>query len=162
MSNIPGFMKKFTVGLLLSLVSASAFANTKMANPTPSQKQAIHSAISKSDNPTINLAINEARKNIETLALSASCNSDYELIGIGAILSSHATNRTNLWSPISGMQYAPRNQCLTVMRIGGWAMPAKNTLSFTIVYQSDVSDENKISQVEMQKEGGVWLVVSHL
>lgn len=155
-------MKKLAMGLVLSVLSVSAFANSKMANPTPNQKQAVQSAISKSDNPTINLAINEARKHIETLALNASCNSDYELIGIGAILSSHATNRTNLWSPISGMQYAPRNQCLTVMRIGGWTMPAKNALHFTIVYQSDVSGENKISQVEMQKEDGVWLVVSHL
>lgn len=154
---------KMLVVLGCILACQSSFAKSEiLLQPSNEQRQAVKSAFMSSDNAQIRTAINEARHNIETLAINASCSMGYYIQGIAAIRSPNVQAQVNLWSPTNGMQYITHDKCLNVVRIGNWSMPAKNTLNFNIIYESAQSGENKSAHIEMIKQDGQWLVLSHL
>lgn len=141
----------------------SSFAKSEiLLQPSNEQRQAVKSVFVSSDNAQIRTAINEARHNIETLAINASCSMGYYIQGIASIRSPNVQAQVNLWSPTNGMQYITHDKCLNVVRIGNWSMPAKNTLNFNIIYESGQSGENKSAHIEMIKQNGQWLILSHL
>ena len=154
---------KMLVVLGCILACQSSFAKSEiLLQPSNEQRQVVKSAFMSSDNAQIRTAINEARHNIETLAINASCSMGYYVQGIASIRSPNVVNELNLWSPTNGMQYITHDKCLNVVRIGNWSMPAKNALNFNIIYESAQSGENKSAHIEMIKQDGQWLVLSHL
>lgn len=154
---------KMLVVLGCILACQSSFAKSEiLLQPSNEQRQAVKSAFMSSDNAQIRTAINEARHNIETLAINASCSMGYYVQGIASIRSPNVQAQVNLWSPTNGMQYITHDKCLNVVRIGNWSMPAKNTLNFNIIYESAESGENKSAHIEMIKQNGQWLILSHL
>ena len=158
-------MSKLKMLVVLGCILAyqSSFAKSEiLLQPSNEQRQAVKSAFMSSDNAQIRTAINEARHNIETLAINASCSMGYYVQGIASIRSPNVVNALNLWSPTNGMQYITHDKCLNVVRIGNWSMPAKNALNFNIIYESAQSGENKSAHIEMIKQDGQWLVLSHL
>ena len=145
------------------LACQSSFAKSEiLLQPSNEQRQAVKSAFMSSDNAQIRTAINEARHNIETLAINASCSMGYYIQGIASIRSPNVQAQVNLWSPTNGMQYITHDKCLNVVRIGNWSMSTKNALNFNIIYESAQSGENKSAHIEMIKQDGQWLVLSHL
>ena len=145
------------------LACQSSFAKSEiLLQPSNEQRQAVKSAFMSSDNAQIRTAINEARHNIETLAINASCSMGYYIQGIASIRSPNVQAQVNLWSPTNGMQYITHDKYLNVVRIGNWSMPTKNALNFNIIYESAQSGENKSAHIEMIKQDRQWLVLSHL
>lgn len=154
---------KMLVVLGCILACQSSFAKSEiLLQPSNEQRQAVKSAFMSSDNAQIRTAINEARHNIETLAINASCSMGYYIQGIASIRSPNVQAQVNLWSPTNGMQYITHDKCLNVVRIGNWSMSTKNALNFNIIYESAQSGENKSAHIEMIKQDGQWLVLSHL
>ncbi|MDO4699138.1 MAG: hypothetical protein Q4A69_00420 [Moraxella sp.] len=154
---------KFMVTLGCLVICQASFAKSEiLLKPSANQRQAVKSAFISADNAQIRTAVNEAKANIETLAINASCSMGYYVQGIAAIRSPNVQAQVNLWSPTNGMQYLAKDKCLNVVRIGNWSMPAKNALNFNIIYESAESGENKSAHTEMLKQDGQWLVLSHL
>ena len=154
---------KMLVVLGCILACQSSFAKSEiLLQPSNEQRQAVKSAFMSSGNAQIRTAINEARHNIETLAINASCSMGYYVQGIASIRSPNVQAQVNLWSPTNGMQYITHDKCLNVGRIGNWSMATKNALNFNIIYESAQSGENKSAHIEMIKQDGQWLVLSHL
>lgn len=154
---------KFMATFGCLIICQASFAKSEiLLKPSAYQRQAVKTAFMSADNAQIRTAVNEAKNNIETLATSASCSMGYYVQGIAAIRSPNVQAEVNLWSPTNGIKYLAQDKCLDVVRIGNWSMPAKNTLNFNIIYESAESGENKSAHIEMIKQDGQWLVLSHL
>ncbi|WP_194722388.1 hypothetical protein [Noviherbaspirillum malthae] len=61
-------------------------------------------------------------------------------------------------APMQQMRYHDKSSCVTVLRFGGWTMPARNALQFEVVYQAEDSGETVKSHHELRKQpGNEWL-----
>jgi len=129
--------------------------------PTPSQTAAIDSQLS---GPMGDKNIAEARKeaaaNISKLLNIMSCTPP------GSYPSAYLTpmkapgsNATLHVPPTAHMRYHPKSQCLTVSRLDGWRMQAKNAFQFRAVYSSDASGEGaSYGYTFIKQPDGAWLL----
>ncbi|MEJ8845119.1 hypothetical protein [Variovorax rhizosphaerae] len=134
-----------------------------IGSPQPSQAQlaAIDATLTA---PMSDKSIAEARReaapNISKVLRIMSCSPRGELPN--RYLNSLADPGTNLMNhvaPAIGMQYHPKGQCLTVTRLDGWRMKAKNAFYFRAVYSSDASGESSTRGYSFIKQpDGLWLL----
>ncbi|MDO4250739.1 MAG: hypothetical protein Q4C68_04435 [Moraxella sp.] len=149
--------------LCLSL-SMAAHANTA-ATPTPLQLQNISKLVVNAPNgitdTATKTAVTQAIDPIAQLLLIASCSTEEFNLSLGGIQALNAQS-FNLMNIMSYLQYHPKNQCVSVKNIGNWQMPAKNALTFRVIYHSDISGETATALVSMIYDNGNWLVLEHM
>lgn len=60
--------------------------------------------------------------------------------------------------PLFKTKYHDRNQCMTVIRVHGWKMPADNAVQFEVVFKADESSETAKTRHEVVRQpDGSWL-----
>jgi len=131
-----------------------------MPQPTAAQQQQIISAINQpQSNQKIQQAISEAEPVIQKFIQFLACYStDHNPSRYLIQYSAPNASFSSLVTPFSGMQYAPRNMCLDVVRMDNWNMPALNALEFRTIFQSSVSGESSSRTFTFQKQpNGEWL-----
>lgn len=131
--------------------------------PSPAQVKAIESqATTPLNDATLAAARREAWPVIERLVRTSACAAP-----TGPMLGSYLGRDTapsfggTFFSPMLGMRYHPASQCLTVARIDGWTLRARNAISFRTVYASDASGETNSRVYELTKQpDGAWMISS--
>ncbi|MDM0111612.1 hypothetical protein QTI66_05595 [Variovorax sp. J22R133] len=131
--------------------------------PSPAQAAAVDSNLNTAiGDRAIAEARREASSNISKLLRIMSCTPQGEYPQ--RYLNSMAAPGANvtLYPPPAGtMRYHPKSQCLTVTRLDGWRMQAKNALQFRAVYTSDASGESSNDTYTFIKQpDGFWLLGS--
>lgn len=125
------------------------------------QQARLQSSLSQgTQDKNINTAIAEASPTIRGFIETNSCITAYN----GSALNRYAAPGKNYTSvnyigaPIPKMRYHDKTSCVSVLRIQGWKMPAKNALRFEVSYISDSSDEVVKSNHEVVRQpNGEWL-----
>lgn len=124
---------------------------------TPEQLERLHAALAvKTDDRAIAAAIEEAKLVIRDLARTEACVT-YE--------SSSALNRyaapdirLSYALPMEMMRYHNKSTCVSVLRIHGWRLLARNAFEFEIAYVADDSGESFARRHEVVKQpSGEWL-----
>lgn len=103
----------------------------------------------------------EAKPLIEKLVMTSACATNDAAWNSLNRQSENPTTRStgSFYSPIGETKYHSKNRCLDVLRVSGWAKPAKNALDFTVYLISAQSDEAKYQQFALVKgDDGEWLV----
>lgn len=123
------------------------------------QEQTIlQSLATKNSNTALNQAVAEASQNISGFIKISSCQNTY---GRGSRLNIYgAPGRDFSYADgvMMSMPYHDKSRCLSVLRLQGWDMPAKNALRFEVVYVSDSSGESQKRNHELVKQPtGEWL-----
>ncbi|GFO54497.1 hypothetical protein GMSM_15040 [Geomonas sp. Red276] len=132
-------------------------ASLNMPPMSSAQQEQMHSHFQAHFGSGLQQAVEEARPTIEkTLQISA-CYPNYDIekylqpytSGGGVIIG----------APMAAMQYHPKTQCLSVVRLDSWKMLARNAFSFRAVFVSDASGESRSLYYNMIKEpDGAWLL----
>jgi hypothetical protein len=124
---------------------------------TPVQKEQLYSHLqSVSGSGDLRQAVSEAKPTIEKVLQISAC---YPNFDIYKYLQPYAADgNVAFGAPIAGMQYHPKTQCLSVIRLDSWKMLARNAFSFRSVFVSDASGESRSQYYEMIREpDGAWL-----
>jgi len=121
---------------------------------TAQQESSLNNALSTSNNGNFNQAKSEASNAIRQVIARSACDRDTtRAVGVY-----RAPGYTYFGSPLNSLRYHPKGQCLTVARIDGWEMPARNALRFRVLYTSDASGETRSLRYELTKQPeGEWL-----
>lgn len=131
-----------------------------LAPITAEQLAKINAALTvKNQNRDIAQAISEATPVIRDFVRIASC---LPTSGGSNGLNAYAAPGADLaWggaAPMPAMRYHDKSSCVTVLRVHGWKMPARNALHFEVVYQAEDSGESAIRQHELVKQpSNEWL-----
>jgi len=134
-----------------------------LPTPTEGQLKAIDSALKvKGNNAALVNAIAEASESISGFIKIQTCIMDDRR---GALLNIYAAPGTDEYNPMfypmypaGRMQYHDKSSCVSVVRMNGWEMPAKNALKFEVVYVSDSSGESvKEQHLLVKQSSGEWL-----
>ena len=125
---------------------------------SPEQLEGLHAALAvKMDDRHIALAIEESRPIIRDLAKTEACIASSSRESELRVYGAPGTSLGN-WHPMYSMRYHDKSKCLSVVRIHGWRMPARNALQFEILYLADDSAETRAQEHELVKQpGGEWL-----
>ena len=115
-------------------------------------------------NGDIKTAIREASPNISKIVGFLSCYSGYYS---ERYLSQYTAPEHSAFgsfiTPLSRAKYHPQSQCISIKKMQGWSMPAKNALRFEVIYVSESSGESIKNTYEMVKQpDGEWLATSAL
>jgi hypothetical protein len=150
--------KTFLLSVILAAFSSGALANFTIAPITPVQVDAIKKTLeTKPKNKQISIALNQANETIADFMKIESCLSgdrSSQLNKFAAPGSDFTFNSTGM----SSMKYHSKDACLTVARIHGFEMRAKNALSFEAVFTADDSGETiKRHYTIQQQDDGSWL-----
>lgn len=142
-----------------SLRAGPAQLPTKGPSPSEAQVRAIQAQITaKQNDALLRAAIDEARPNIQTVITFLSCYPGWDA---GRYLGQYLTpeaNQQDVLAPMPMMKYHQKAHCLTVNRMDGWGMPARNALVFRVLYLSDASGESRAFRYELVKQAdGAWL-----
>ena len=135
--------------------------NSKIAQISSEQTGKIDLVLNtKTNNKQRDLAILEAKSTITGFIKTNSCINNYN----GSVLNIYAApgkaypNFNYIGAPMQLMKYHDKSTCVSVLRIQGWEMPAKNVLRFEVVYVSDSSGESTKGLYEIVKQSsGEWL-----
>jgi hypothetical protein len=154
-------MKKIIPLFLMAVVHSSAYAAQPLVEGiTPEQEMAIQKALTiKTKNEKLQAVVEQAKGNIAGFLEIESCISRYN----GSSLNSFAAPGKkypgfNYIGVMFGMKYHSKSSCLTVKKIQGWEMPAKNALSFEVLFVADDSGESAKRWYKLQQqENGDWL-----
>lgn len=131
-----------------------------LAPITAEQLARIDAALAvKHQNRDIAQAISEASPVIRDFVRTAAC---VPMSGRSNVLNAYAAPGANLsWvgaEPMPAMRYHNKSSCVSVLRVHGWKMPAKNALNFEVVYHAEDSGESTVQQHELVKQpSNEWL-----
>lgn len=111
----------------------------------------------KTNDNAINQAIAESSSVIESFAKAESCINNH-LDSSLELYTAPGGRMNTSYAPMMSMKYHDRSKCVTVAKLQGWFMPARNALQFEIVYVSEMSGEVKKRGHEVVKQpNGEWL-----
>lgn len=111
----------------------------------------------KTNDNAINQAIAESSSVIESFAKAESCINNHRDSSLELYTAPGGRMNTS-YAPMMSMKYHDRSKCVTVAKLQGWSMPARNALQFEIVYVSEISGEVKKRGHEVVKQpNGEWL-----
>ena len=111
----------------------------------------------KTNDNAINQAIAESSPVIENFARAESCINNH-LDSSLELYTAPGGRMNTAYAPMMSMKYHDRSRCVTVAKLQGWYMPARNALQFEIVYVSEMSGEVKKRGHEVVKQpNGEWL-----
>lgn len=114
----------------------------------------------KEQNPAIAQAIIEAAPVIRDFIKINACLTGYNGTFLNAYLAPGRSESSfgYLGAPMPQMRYHDKSTCVTVLRFGGWTMPARNAIQFEVVYQAEDSGETLKSYHELRRQpGNDWL-----
>lgn len=159
------FLEKLNRGLekvngVLSGSTSAPAAGPAMPQTTDRQVALLMTALQAQGKPleVVTMA-DEARKVVGEVLLLSSCYPGYD---VGRQLGRYAAPDAMaelFLSPMGGLTYHPKAQCLTVQRVDGWQARAKNAFGFRGVYVSEASGESKSLHYEFVKQpDGAWLL----
>lgn len=129
---------------------------------TDAQVQAIAKAIRKGPHPaTLKEGTDELWPTLDRWVERIACINHYEgarsIDEFAAPRASMVIKYMHAY-PMSFMRYHDIDQCLSVLRLQGWRMPADNALQFEVVFRADDSGETTTSQHEaVRQPDGSWL-----
>jgi hypothetical protein len=145
--------------LALGFCATAAAAEVKTAKQTEEQKTALAAALnSKLADPDAQKVRSELAPNLTKLLNILAC---YSQLDIGNFTKRFfAPNVSDYVVPVTnGMNYHDRATCLSVERIDGWSMSAKNAVKMRVVFVADDSGESAVRNLEWQKQSDdVWLL----
>ncbi len=129
---------------------------------TTEQQDIIKTALYKiMTNEKIRVMVKEAEPNVLGLIERLSCLNDVERstplneFGVGSALGSQYFYGS---FPIRTTKYHDKSMCMKVLRITGWASPANNAFSFSVMYQAEDSGETDQTTHEVIRQtDGSWL-----
>jgi len=154
-------MKALFLSVALTLASSAAFAaKLEIASITPAQTDAIQKALeAKPKNTQTAAALAQARDTIADFLKIESCISGYNASPLNKFAAPGKVYPDfNYIGPMLGMKHHSRDTCLTVTKIHGFEMPAKNALSFEVVLTADDSGEVGKRYYTVQKQDDdAWL-----
>jgi hypothetical protein len=102
----------------------------------------------------------EAATHIERAVMGHACQPKAGAGGafMNTMMAPNTMNMLYFPSPRQGMHYDTGSQCLDVVRVDGWTMPARNALNFRAVFASKASGEGASRSYQMVKQPeGAWL-----
>lgn len=154
-------MKALSLSVALTLASSAAFAaKIEIASISPAQTDAIQSALGANPkNKQSAATLAQARETIAEFLKIESCISGYNASPLNKFAAPGKVYPDfNYMGPMLGMKYHSRDACLTVTKIHGFEMPAKNALSFEVVLTADDSGEVSKRYYTLQKQDDdAWL-----
>nr|WP_273264915.1 hypothetical protein [Pseudomonas sp.] len=135
-------------------------ANQRKIGSSITQEQELKiksSLATRTNDNAINQAIAEASPVIENFAKAESCINNHLDSSLEMYTAPGGKMNTS-YAPMMPMRYHDRSKCVSVAKIQGWFMPAKNALQFEIVYISEISGEVQKRGHEVVKQtNGEWL-----
>lgn len=141
--------------------SSAKPASTGVVAISPKQLAQIDAALhTKSQDQAITQAIIEAAPVIKEYVRINACLTGYNGTFLNPFLAPGKSQASYLYmgAPMPQMRYHDKSTCVTVLRFGGWAMPARNALRFEVVYHAEDSGESLKSHHELVKQpSGEWL-----
>lgn len=134
--------------------------STDMSIPrlSPNQSQALQDQLrSKIGDHNIRQAREEAKEELEKILSVSACYSKYD---IHRYLSAYSVaGKQDYLAPMWNMDFHPKSQCLSVIRLDDWKMHAKNAFSFRAMFVSDSSSEGRsVTYLMVKQPEGVWLL----
>lgn len=148
-------MKALLLSITLATISASALAaKIEVASITPGQIESITTALqTKVKNKQTAAAVKEASGVITDFMKIESCMSGYNASPLNQFAAPGKTYPDmNYIGPMLGMKYHARDKCLTITKIHGFEMPAKNALAFEVLFTADDSGETTKRYYTVQKQ----------
>lgn len=157
----------FTLSLIGLLASSAVYSQTPytkspgLASISAEQVEKLKNALVASlPDPAVMQAIKEGVSALFPFLRIESCM--ISSAGASQLNAYAAPNKSFEYSygngPIPNMQYHDKGVCVSVLRIQGWQMPAKNALRFETVYSSEISGETVKKKHEIVKQvSGEWL-----
>lgn len=134
----------------------SAMANSPLAAITTEQAEKIAGQLTiKTGKSALVVAIQDAKPVIADFLKVKSCMVNWE----PALLARFGAPGVAYFGspPIASTSYHGSSTCMSVLRVHGWEMPAKNALVFEAVFVSDVSGESVKERHEIAKSAsGEW------
>jgi hypothetical protein len=131
--------------------------------PTAEQVQVLkrHIATGASD-AAMTQARQEAAVHIERAVMGMACapkTVGYPVMGFMETMKApNGSIDTTFGAPRQSMRYDTGGQCLDVVRLDAWSMPARNALTFRAVFASKASGEGASKTYQMVKQPeGAWL-----
>ncbi|MGL5292587.1 MAG: hypothetical protein ACRDBT_01610 [Aeromonas sp.] len=127
---------------------------------TPAQESQLVASLNQgSQDREINQAIREATPTISGVIKKYACDIDSNMVSMNEFLAPGKTVLAvgyNIYD-----KYHDSSKCLTVVRVQGWQMPAKNALKYEVIYLSDISGKSSKRLAEVVKQpNGEWLLTS--
>lgn len=154
--------RKVWAAACATLLAGSCWSQPRDLTPiTEQQLNSIRSAlVVKTDQPAIAQAVAEASATIAEFLKINSCLPGYN----GSSLNRYAApgmtypRHGYIGGPVAAIPRHPKSACVTVLRVHGWSMPAKNALRFEVVYVSDETGQSsKATHEVVRQPGGEWL-----
>lgn len=144
-----------------SMAAVTAPVGPPMPQPTAAQQQQLLAQINQPQaQAQIQAAVQQAAPTIQKVVSFMAC---YPGWNPNRYLTQYFApgGSIDMAPPLKGMRYAPAGQCLDVVRMDNWQMPALNALKFRVVYSSSVSGESATENMTFQREGAsTWLLRS--
>lgn len=156
-------MKHLLQILVLSVAASTAIAApSKLVPISADQQSAIQNQFEvKTKDKNLAEAVGQAKENIGKFLEVESCIANFS----GSQLNLYAAPGKqfadmNYWPVMASARKHVRDTCVTVTKIQGWKLSAKNSLVFEVVYTADDSGEIVKKRYEVQKQGDdSWLFV---
>ncbi len=141
------------------LMSTGSYGGNFSPSMTPQQEAALSNSFVRASDIQVAKAITEAQPLIIEITKRIACYPKYDG---WRILGSYTTPdySSGGWqSPMTQVDYHPKSQCLSVVRIDGWKMPALNALEYRVAYTSDQSSHSVSRKYRLIKQiDGQWLL----
>jgi hypothetical protein len=149
--------------LVLSVSASSAIAAASKLMPISAEQQSvIQSQFEvKTKDKKLAEAVGQAKENIGKFLEIESCIANFS----GAQLNLYAApgkqfNDLNYWPVMASARKHVRDTCVTITKIQGWKLSAKNSLEFEVIYTADDSGEIVKKRYDVQKQGDdSWLFI---
>lgn len=146
-------------------VTFTLISNHLLASPlevapiTPAQVDAISKAVRpKLANKKIALALEQASATITEFMKIESCISGFNSTPLNQFAAPGKTFHSfNYLGVMSSMKHHAKDACLTVSKIHGFEMPAKNALTFEVVFAADDSGETSKRHYTLEQRDDAWL-----
>jgi hypothetical protein len=153
--------KSIYVAMTLATICTPALAaKIDIASITPAQEDSINQALhSKIKNQQTAAAVAEANETIAEFMKIESCISGYNATPLNKFAAPGKVYPAfNYIGLMPMMKFHSKSSCLTVSKIHGFEMPAKNALSFEVVFAADDSGDIAKRHYTLQKQDdGSWL-----
>ncbi|MBH9576892.1 hypothetical protein [Inhella proteolytica] len=128
---------------------------------SPSQAEQIATALRKGPHPErLSEALPALLPTLAQFVERMACISTFSAVStLDEFAAAGVSFRTKvIQAPMPKMKYHDSNQCLDVLRVQGWTMPADNALQFEVAYKAaDSGEVAKSSHEVVRQPDGSWL-----
>lgn len=104
--------------------------------------------------------VNSAQPTMVAVMSKSACYQDWNASRVLSMYTSAQLGNGYIPSPWSGMKYAPKSRCLSVLRTDSWTQKSLNAFRYRVVYYSPESGESQALNYEFINQDGSWLLNS--